>query len=249
MHVGLTLSKQRRKCQSDAEERVQPMKKKSVWKKILIVLLCLAVLGAATVFGINAYVRNYAADRVITPEEAAALEDVDCIMVLGCQVKPDGTPSDMLRDRLERGVSLYFDSAAPKLLVSGDHGQEVYNEVAAMKTYALEAGVPAEDVFMDHAGFCTYDSVYRAKEIFQADKILIVTQEYHLYRALYIAEKLGVEAYGVASDYHSYAGQTLRDVREIVARCKDFAAVILKIEPKFLGEAIPVSGDGNVTND
>ena len=112
----------------------------------------------------------------------------------------------MLHDRLMRGVELYDVGAAPKLLMSGDHGHEEYDEVAAMKQFAIDAGIPSEDVFMDHAGFSTYESIYRAKEIYQADKILIVTQEYHLYRALYIADQLGVEAYGVSSDYHTYVG-------------------------------------------
>ena len=219
-------------------------------KGILIVLLILFALAVLFYISVNAYACLSAKGNLFSLEEGKEeVKKADAILVLGAGVRKDRTPSHMLEDRLLTAFFLYESGVSEKIIVSGDHGQDVYNEVAAMKTYALEAGVPAEDVFMDHAGFCTYDSVYRAKEIFQADKILIVTQEYHLYRALYIAEKLGVEAYGVASDYHSYAGQTLRDVREIVARCKDFAAVILKVEPKFLGEAIPVSGDGNVTND
>ena len=119
----------------------------------------------------------------------------------------------------------------------------------AMKQYAVDEGVASSHVFMDHAGFSTYETVYRAKEIFGADKVIIVTQEYHLYRALYIAEKLGVEAYGVASDYRTYAGQTMRDLREVLARCKDFAMCILQPEPEYLGDAIPVSGNGDVTNE
>ena len=104
-------------------------------------------------------------------------------------------------------------------------------------------------MFMDHVGFSTYESIYRAKEVFDADKIIIVTQEYHLYRALYIAEKLGVEAYGVASDYRPYAGKLAQDFREMLARVKAFIDVMLKPEPTFLGETIPVNGDGNLTND
>jgi len=155
----------------------------------------------------------------------------------------------MLFDRLMRGVELYGLGAAPKLLMSGDHGRKEYDEVAAMKQFAIDEGIPSEDVFMDHAGFSTYESIYRAKEIFQADRILIVTQEYHLYRALYIANQLGVEAYGVASDYHTYAGQLMRDFREMLARVKDCATCIFKPEPTYLGDAIPVFGDGNLTND
>lgn len=216
---------------------------------IPIVVLCLAILGSAALFGINAYVKCSVAERIITTEKAKELECVDCILVLGCQVKDDGIPSDMLKDRLTRGIELYNEGAAGKLLMSGDHGRKEYNEVGAMKQYAEDRGISTEDIFMDHAGFSTYESIYRAREIFMADKIIIVTQEYHLYRALYIADKLGVEAYGVASDYHSYAGQSFRELREILARCKDFASVIFKPKPTYLGQAIPVSGDGNLTND
>jgi vancomycin permeability regulator SanA len=155
----------------------------------------------------------------------------------------------MLRDRLERGIELYDLGAAPKLLMSGDHGRVGYNEVGVMKQYAIDQGVPSEDIFMDHAGFSTYETMYRAKEIFKASKVIVVTQEYHLYRALYIAEQLGIEAYGVSSDLDTYVGQTKRDIREILARCKDFAMCIFKIEPTYLGEVIPVNGNGDVTND
>ena len=118
-----------------------------------------------------------------------------------------------------------------------------------MKIEAMEEGIPSEDIFMDHAGFSTYESIFRARDVFAADKIIIVTQEYHLYRALHVANALGVEAYGVAADYHTYVGQAYRELREILARNKDFATSILKPEPTYLGDVIPVSGDGNLTND
>ena len=155
----------------------------------------------------------------------------------------------MLEDRLRRAVELYQAGAASKILMSGDHGRKDYNEVQAMKQYAIEHGVPSEDVFMDHAGFSTYESCYRAKEIFNADKIIIVTQEYHLYRALYIAEELGMEAYGVSSDYRTYYNQKMRDAREVLARVKDFLYILFQPEPTYLGEQIPISGNGDITND
>jgi vancomycin permeability regulator SanA len=217
--------------------------------KVIVILLCLALIGAAAVLGINLYVKNSYAERIISSEEAADLKGIDCILVLGCQVKDDGSPSDMLKDRLRRSIEVYNLGAAPKILMSGDHGQEDYDEVGTMKKYAVDAGLASEDIFMDHAGFSTYESVYRAKEIFGADRIIIITQKYHLYRALYIAGKLGIEAYGVPSDYYIYAGQSYREVREILARCKDFVTTILKPEPKYMGEAIPISGNGDVTND
>ncbi len=225
---------------------------KKFWKflkRTFLVLLCLGILCAGGVFGINAYVKHVGGELIVSPEDAVFIEDADCIIVLGCQVRADGTPSDMLRDRLDRGIELYYAGVAPKLLMSGDHGQTEYDEVNTMKQYAIDAGVPSEDIFMDHAGFSTYESIYRAKEIFQADNIVVVTQDYHLYRALYIADKFGLTAHGVACDYHTYAGQIMREVREILARNKDFLTSIFKPEPTYLGEAIPVNGDGDLTND
>ena len=223
--------------------------KKKMLRGLLSIFLCLCILGITALTVINSIVKLSTGNQIISSEEAAKLEDIDCILVLGCFVKDDGRPSDMLFDRLTRGVELYDLGAAPKLLMSGDHGREEYDEVAAMKQFAIDEGIPSEDVFMDHAGFSTYESIYRAKEIFQADKILIVTQEYHLYRALYIANQLGVEAYGVSSDYHTYVGQFMRDFREMLARVKDCATCIFKPEPTYLGDAIPIFGDGNLTND
>lgn len=216
---------------------------------ILCVILALGILGAGAVFGINAWVMGSVKDRILTEDQAPLLQDVDCIIVLGCQVRSDGSPSHMLEDRLKRGVALYDLGAAPKLLMSGDHGTESYDEVNAMKRFAVDAGVPSVDVFMDHAGFSTYETVYRAKEIFGADKVLIVTQQYHLYRAIYIAKALGVEAYGVAADYRQYSGQFSRDIREVLARVKDFGMGIFQPEPTYLGEAIPISGNGDLTHD
>ncbi len=221
---------------------------KKLLKRIIIVLLCLIVVVVGALLVLNAHVKGVARDNIISPESVAELGDADCIVVLGCQVKSDGMPSDMLRDRLRRGVELYKNGIAPKIIMSGDHGQKEYDEVTTMKNWAIENGVPEEDIFMDHAGFSTYESVYRAKEIFGAKRVVIVTQEYHLYRALYIAEKLGLEGVGAAADYHIYAGQAYRDLREVAARCKDFFTTLFKVKPTYLGPAISLAGSGNVTN-
>lgn len=221
-------------------------------RKIVFVLASIAVLaalGLAAVLAVNAHVVLRTRSNILTAEEASALEQVDCVLVLGCRVYEDGSLSHMLQDRLQRGVELYKAGAAPKLLMSGDHGQKEYDEVNAMKRYAVENGIASSDVFMDHAGFSTYESIYRAKEIFGVESVIIVTQEYHLHRALYIARQMGLEAYGVASDYRSYAGQIMRDVREILARNKDFWSTVFWPEPTWLGDIIPITGDGDVTND
>ena len=222
-------------------------------KRILIIVLVIFIIlistGFAIAMGINSYVKGIGKKYIILPEQAAELKDVDCILVLGCKVKDNGDPSDMLADRIRRGIELYESGAAPKIIMSGDHGQADYDEVNTMKQIAVDNGVPSIDVFMDHAGFSTYESIYRAKEIFGVEKMIIVTQDYHLYRALYIAESFGIEAYGVNADYREYWGQSKRDAREILARFKDFAIVTFKPEPTYLGETIDISGNGNLTND
>lgn len=228
-------------------------KTKTNWKKKLIsavcVVICLSVVGAVFLFGLNAAVVWSTDKYILSPDEAAKLQDVDCILVLGCGVRDDGTPSAMLRDRLRRSVELYQSGAAPKLLMSGDHGRDGYNEVDAMKTYAVAAGIPSEDVFMDHAGFSTYESMYRAKEVFQAKKVIIVTQSYHLYRSIYIARSLGLEAYGVDADLVSYRGATQREIREVLARSKDVFTCIFKPKSTYVGEPIPIWGNGELTHD
>ena len=216
---------------------------------VLAVLVALGLLSASAVFGINAYVKHVGAGYIISEEEACEMKDVDCIIVLGCQVRADKSPSDMLKDRLDHALVLYNGGASPKILMSGDHGRVEYDEVNAMKQTAIDLGVDSSDVFMDHAGFSTYETVYRAKEIFGAKRVVIVTQQYHLYRAVYIAKQLGLEAYGVNSDFHEFRGQIFNDVREILARNKDFVKCIFKPEPTYLGETIAINGDGNVTND
>ena len=225
------------------------MRRMGIWvKRAFFCLFCLGMIGILTVFGLSSYMKNHTAERILSAEEAADM-DADCILILGCGVREDDTPSLMLRDRLEAGIALYEARAAEKLLMSGDHGRKEYDEVNTMKDFAMERGIPSEDIFMDHAGFSTYDSMYRARDVFCAKKVIIVTQAYHLPRALYVAEKLGLEAYGVAALDVNYHGQMYRELREMLARAKDFCSAWLQPAPKYLGEAIPVSGNGDLTNE
>ena len=213
--------------------------------KYLLILIILFIVG---VLGINYYVVLTNEDKIITIEDAKQLEDVDCILVLGSGVL-DNKPGPMLEDRILTGIELYNNNVSKKIIMSGDHMQDDYDEVNVMKTYAINEGVPSSDIFMDHAGISTYDSLYRAKEIFEVKKVIIVTQKYHLYRALYIAKSLGIEAYGVSANLRDYPGQFKREIREILARDKDFVKALLKPNSTYGGEVIPVSGDGDVTND
>ena len=176
-------------------------------------------------------------------------EKFDCILILGAKVFSDGSVSAMLADRLDRGIELYFAGVSGKILVSGDHGTEGYDEVNAMKEYCVQRGVPSEDVFMDHAGFSTYDSVVRAKKVFLCESVMIVTQKYHLFRALYIASSIGLHAYGASAAPAVYAGNKYREAREFAARIKDIGSVVFNVSPAYLGDPVPINDDGNVTND
>lgn len=134
------------------------MKLHKIIKRIVIICICIGTVGVLLLLGLNAYVKGVVKDRVVKSDNLPEGE-VDCIMVLGCQVKEDGEPSHMLRDRLQRGVEVYNLGVADKLLMSGDHGKTDYNEVETMKQYAIDEGIESEDIFMDHAGFSTYESI------------------------------------------------------------------------------------------
>ena len=217
-------------------------------KKILKAAMLCGVIAITAVTTVNLWIYASVKNRIFTPDTVGNTE-ADCILVLGAGVRDDGTPSHMLEDRLLTGIDLYERGMSPVMLMSGDHGREEYDEVNAMKSFAEEHGVPADRIFLDHAGFSTYESLYRAKEIFGAEKIIIVTQEYHLYRALYTAQQFGLDAVGVSADLRTYVGQTMRDTREIAARIKDFIWCLVRPEPTFLGEKIDLNGPASATHD
>ena len=234
------------------KKKTENKKKCGGVKRIFLCTFMFCIAFALLVFlgltGIYIYVKQDVKSYILSAGEATKLTDIDCILVLGASVENGDTPSPMLRDRLNQGIALYQAGCAPKILMSGDHGSVYYNEVGVMKKYAVSAGVFSEDVFLDHAGFSTYESMYRAKEVFGAKRIVIVTQKYHLTRAVYNARRLGLDAYGVAAEDISYRGQTARNVREYLAIGKDFFMTCFKPEPTLLGNPISLQGDGNVTD-
>ncbi|MCI5730622.1 MAG: YdcF family protein [Eubacterium sp.] len=213
-------------------------------KRIVVVGFLLGILGLAIILGINQYIKVTAGKQigVKTPK-------VDCILVLGAGLTEEGEPSLVLRDRLDRAIELYQQGVSTRLLMSGDHGQEGYDEVRAMKQYAVNAGINPNDIFMDHAGFSTYESIYRARDVFQVKRLAIVTQPYHEYRAVYIAMKLGLEVYGTPSKPTQYKGSWILEAREKLARTKEFFNLIIQPKPTYLGDAIPISGSGSQTDD
>ena len=147
-------------------------------------------------------------------------------VVLGAKVHEGGRLSDMLRDRMETAILLYKEGKVTGLLLSGD-GRGEWSEVKYMKAYAMAHGVPEEDILEDPEGYSTYETMLRAKEIYGLESIVAVTQKYHLYRALYIAEDLGMQARGADADLDVYSGQLYRDFREILARIKDFGLCMI----------------------
>ncbi|HIR42152.1 MAG TPA: YdcF family protein [Candidatus Aphodovivens avicola] len=215
--------------------------------RLLAAVLAIAFAVVLVFAGTNAAAILTTQDDIVD-QQAAASFDADAIIVLGASVYPDGTPSGILQDRLDDGIALYFAGAAPKIIMSGDNGTESYNECWAMKQYAISQGVPSEDVFCDHAGFSTYETMYRARHVFGADRVVIATQTYHLYRAIYDAQGVGMEAIGVPSDYGEYVNQSWYDFREIFARTKDFFQVLMKTPSTFVGDPISLDQSGDVTD-
>lgn len=220
--------------------------------KVLLISLSVILIGIiACAFMINC-VDEKGVKNIISFEEISDNE-VDAIIVLGAGVKEDGSPCQMLEDRLKTAIAVYnkLDKKC-KILLSGDHGQDNYNEVKTMKKYILDnLSISESDIFMDHAGFSTYDTMYRAKDIFEVNKAIVITNEYHLPRALYLAQKKNIEALGVSSDLREYSGIDYYKFRERFSQIKAFLmSNITKSKPKFLGKKIPISSsDGRITED
>lgn len=219
---------------------------KRIIAKILCIPLTVAILFCASAWCISGLVQLKTKSKI---HDIFSAEDTpyDCILVLGCRVYADGRMSPMLHDRMQVAVGLMKQGASDRLLVSGDHATDAYNEVAAMKSYAIEQGIPSSSIFEDHDGYSTYDSIARLKTVYGAKRVLIVTQRYHLYRAIYLAESMGMEAVGVSADLQSYAKQPIYDLREIFARCKDVYLSVRKPAPAGDLTPIPLEGDGDMT--
>ena len=205
-------------------------------KIILVSIISILIIISIIILSLNTYVVKTTKKQIKTENELKEIvkkESVDFAIIFGAGVYVT-TPSEMLKERLETGISLYKNKIVRKLLMSGDHGKKYYDEVTVMKNYAVEKGIPPENIYIDYAGFSTYDTVIRAKEIFNIKNAILVTQEYHLYRALYIGKSLGIKVYGISATKHKYIGQLYREIREILARNKDIFKCKLKMKSKYL---------------
>lgn len=192
--------------------------------KKAIKLTGLVVLGAIAVAALILLITNLIV--VLSTKNDISCDsdgsDYECIIVLGCGIYDNKYPSPMMADRIDAAIRLYNKGVAPKILMSGDHRVDDYNEVAVMKEYAMQNGVPEEDILIDDLGLSTSDTMRRAKELFNINKAVVVTQKYHLYRALFIAKAYGIECCGVIADNYVFKEQFIYTTREIFARCKDF---------------------------
>jgi SanA protein len=186
--------------------------------------------------------------RTPVTTDIAKVPHAQAALVLGAQVYRDGRPSIMLADRVNAAAELYRAGRVDKLLLSGDHSRKDYDEVGTMRRMLLTQGIPAEDIFTDHAGFDTWDSAQRAKRVFDVSSAVVVTQRFHMARALYDARRAGLKVSGFAADRRDY-GRVMRrlEVREAAARVKTVGDAIIGADPHFLGTEIPISGDGRVS--
>ena len=215
-------------------------------KKVLIIIVSVIGFIALLTLFINIYMITSTKNQIVSINDLNNITDIDAIVILGCRVDGD-SPSLMLSRRLDKGIEVY-EKLKTKVILSGDHDDKYYDEVNVMRDYMLSSNVLSSDIFMDHAGINTYDSIYRAKYIFNAKKIVIVTQKYHMYRALYLANSLDLEAVGVVADDIPQKFIMLKnEIREILSRDKNFFKGLIKPKSKYLGEIIPLSQDGIVT--
>lgn len=219
-------------------------KMRRLMRRALLLGMLAAVLAVTAVAAINLWMTLSVRGDTRTVE---SVPHAQAAIVLGALVNPDGSMSVMLADRVARGAELYNAGKVDRVIVSGDHGQWEYDEPGVMRDALIAAGVPASAIFTDHAGFNTWASVRRAREVFNVRSATIVTQGFHMTRALYLAEAAGLHAYGVTADMHPWGRQGTRStVREIPARVKAFRAAIFNT-PVLLGPKVPVTGDGRAS--
>ena len=213
-------------------------------------LIFLFVTASIIFVAFNSIVVFCSANKIYSIENIDELETAQCVLVPGSRVFSDERLSAVLQDRVDYAIEIYKAGKAERLLFSGDHGRTEYDEVNAMLNYAVSKGVPQEDIFLDHAGFSTYESLYRARDVFCVSDVIIVTQKFHIYRAVFIAQQLGLETQGVNSDPRRYLYADYDSLRESFARVKDLIYVnILKPKPKYLGDEIPITGNSSLTHD
>lgn len=209
-------------------------------KTLFQFILCSFVLLSMVIIACNvtifASTQSYLYD---TPEEYP----VGVVAIVpGAAISKEGELSSVFIARIDMAIKLYEAGKVSKILVSGDNSTVSHNEVNPARMYLLSKGILDQDIFLDHAGFDTYSSMYRARDIFEVSSVIVTTQSFHLPRAVFIARRLGIDAYGVRADVENLLFRNY--IREMLATEKAVLDLIFHRVPKFLGDGIPITGDG-----
>jgi len=216
-------------------------------KRISLILGSLLLAIFLFTIILSQYIKHTTASLIYTTMQE--VPETHTAIVLGASVKGDGHLSTILEDRVETAYRLYQQGKVKRLLLSGDHGSKYYDEPTAMKAYLVNKGIPAEHIYLDYAGFDTYDSMYRSQAVFEVKDALIITQNFHLPRALYIARRLDLNYKGFVSDLHHYNHESSNKKRELLANVKAFMELSYKKKPTYLGEKIPINGPPQIVNN
>lgn len=201
----------------------------SIFKEKAGTILKAAAAVIAVILAVTAVINVYVI--MSTTSSIKDYEDFnghyDYIIVLGCGIIDNQYPTDLMADRLDMAIRLYEDGAAPRILLSGDHREDDYNELAVMRNYMLDAGIPADAIECDDLGLSTSETMQRASELYGIDSAVIVTQKYHLSRAVYLARHFNIDCEGVIATGHTFTAQAYYSAREYLARVKDFLLCIV----------------------
>ena len=215
-------------------------------KKYLKIALYLAIIGLVAIVSVNYYVKSSTKKHIYYSLKKFPKNDVG--IVFGAGINGD-QPSKYLKDRLDAGIALYKANRINKILLSGDNGRDEYDELTVMKNYCYKHGVDTTKIFIDYAGFDTYSTMYRAKHIFNIKKATLISQEYHLNRAIYIGQKLGIKSVGYSANNGEYLGYKYVTFREYGSIFKSFFDVLRNREPRFLGNPIDINGVSNYSKE
>ena len=206
---------------------------------LLFIVVC---SGFLLNFVLATNVGMYVGTKAYIYNDVASAPNAEAALIPGAAIFADGALSSIFIDRVDTAIGLYRAGKVSKILVSGDNSTVSHNEVNPVRTYLIGKGIPDEDIFLDHAGFDTYSTMYRARDIFGVTSLVITTQSFHFPRAIFIARRLGIEAYGVNADVGHILFRNY--VREALADEKAVLDLISYRKPKYLGEKIPITGDG-----
>ncbi|WP_119793080.1 SanA/YdcF family protein [Flavobacterium anhuiense] len=215
-------------------------------KKYFKIALYLAIIGLIAVVSVNYYVKSSTKTKIYYSAKKFPKNDVGIIFGAGIN---GNQPSKYLKDRLDSGIMLWKAKRINKILLSGDNGRDEYDELTVMKNYCYNHGVDTTKIFIDYAGFDTYSTMYRAKHIFKIKRATLISQKYHLNRAIYIGQKLGIKCVGYSANKGEYLGYKYVCFREYGSIFKSFFDVLRNREPRFLGSEIDINGESNYSKE